>query len=127
MNTADQDAVATVDAAETASKPNGKFVPITLDEPIRIGETLIETVTLRKPMAGELRGLSLDDLVNSDVATLLKLIPRISTPTLTEEIVAAQLAPVDLGQMGGAVRGFFMTKGQQEMVEKMIEESSQRN
>lgn len=113
---------ATVEDA-TATQANRNLVPVTLDEPITIGETVIDKVTLRKPKAGELRGLTLDDLIASDIDTLLKLIPRISSPVLAEEVVSTQLSPVDLGQIGGAVRGFFMTKGQHETLRRMIEES----
>lgn len=115
-------------AAETDAdtRPNGKFVPVTLDDPIMRGENAIATVTLRKPMAGELRGLSLDDLIGSDITALLKLLPRITDPSLSEHEVA-QLTPVDLGQMGGAVRGFFMTKEQSAIMKKMIEDSSSRS
>lgn len=114
--------------AETSpdTSANSKFVPVTLDDPIMRGDNAIGTVTLRKPMAGELRGLSLDDLIGSDITTLLKLLPRITDPFLTDHEVA-QLSPVDLGQMGGAVRGFFMTKEQSAIMKKMIEDSSSRN
>lgn len=114
--------------AETSPEmiANSKFVPVTLDDPIMRGDNAIGTVTLRKPMAGELRGLSLDDLIGSDITTLLKLLPRITDPFLTDHEVA-QLSPVDLGQMGGAVRGFFMTKEQSAIMKKMIEDSSSRN
>ncbi|MCA0208138.1 MAG: phage tail assembly protein [Proteobacteria bacterium] len=118
------DALTPEAVVETA--PNSKFVPVTLDDPIMRGDNAIGTVTLRKPMAGELRGLSLDDLIGSDITTLLKLLPRITDPFLTDHEVA-QLSPVDLGQMGGAVRGFFMTKEQSAIMKKMIEDSSSRN
>lgn len=58
---------------------------VTLDTPIKRGDQLIETVTLRKPMSGELRGLSLNDILQNDVLSLQKVIPRISTPMLTEQ------------------------------------------
>ncbi len=109
-----------------AAKTNGKFIPVRLDDPIMRGDTEISVVTLRKPMAGELRGLSLDDLIGSDITTLLKLLPRITDPSLTDPEVA-QLSPVDIGQMGGAVRGFFMTKEQAATLKRMIEDSSSRN
>lgn len=122
----DNEQAAAIETANDAVAPtdtNRNFVTVTLDDPITIGETVIDKVTLRKPKAGELRGLTLDDLIASDIDTLLKLIPRISSPVLVEDVVAAQLSPVDLGQFGGAVRGFFMTKGQHETLKRMIEGS----
>ncbi|HDR8859371.1 TPA: phage tail assembly protein [Burkholderia territorii] len=81
----------------------------TLDQPIRQGDNEIKTITLRKPGSGELRGVSLSDLVNLDVSALHKVLPRITTPTLTEADVS-KLDPADLLQLAGIVSGFFMTK-----------------
>ena len=89
---------------------------ITLDQPIQRGDTEITTITLRKPMAGELRGVSLTELVNLDVTALQKVIPRITTPTLNE-IDVAQLDPADLLQIGGVMSGFFLTKAMRESMD----------
>ncbi|GGY03713.1 phage tail assembly protein [Paludibacterium paludis] len=83
--------------------------PITLDEPITRGDQKISAVTLRKPGAGELRGVSLIDLMQMDVASLIKVVPRISTPTLTEQEVS-RLDPADLVQLGTEVSGFLLPK-----------------
>lgn len=89
----------------TTQNPNS----ITLDTPIqRTGQT-IETVTLRKPAAGELRGTSLQALVSLDVDALSKVLPRITTPTLTEAEVA-RMDPADLVQMGAMFAGFLAPK-----------------
>lgn len=82
---------------------------VTLDTPITRGETKIEAVTLRKPSAGELRGTSLQDLVNLDVNALSKVLPRISNPTLTEAEVA-RMDPADLVQLGATFAGFLTPK-----------------
>ena len=105
---------------EEAPKPDKKkFITVPLEEPIVRGETSIEKVTLRKPGAGELRGLSLSDLITSDISAVLTVIPRISDPSLTQD-EADNLDPADLAQMGGAVRGFFMSKAEHAAVEQMI-------
>ncbi|AOJ83744.1 phage tail protein [Burkholderia sp. MSMB617WGS] len=81
----------------------------TLDTPIeREGQTITQ-VTLRKPAAGALRGTSLAALVNLDVDALRKVLPRISTPTLTEFDVAS-MDPADLVALGGIFAGFLMPK-----------------
>lgn len=85
---------------------------ITLDTPLKRGETEITEVTLRKPAAGELRGLNLVDLLQMNVDANIKLLPRISTPTLTE-VDAAQLDPADLTQLASAVAGFFLPQAAQ--------------
>lgn len=82
-------------------------VTITLDVPIKQGDTEITTVNLRRPTAGELRGLSIADLLQMDVAANIKLLPRISE--LAEHQVTA-LDPADLTQLASAVAGFFLPK-----------------
>jgi Phage tail assembly chaperone proteins, E, or 41 or 14 len=82
---------------------------VTLDEPIKRGEQTITEVTLRKPSAGELRGTSLAALANLDVDALQKVLPRISSPTLTDADVA-RLDPADLVQLGGVFGSFLLPK-----------------
>lgn len=98
-----------------------RFQTITLAEPIRRGEQVIEKITLRKPKAGELRGLNLQQLISVDVATILQLLPRISEPVLIESECNG-LDPSDLTEIGGAIRGFFMTAGERRVLEAMIAE-----
>jgi hypothetical protein len=82
---------------------------VTLDTPIKRGDAEITAITLRKPNAGTLRGTTLQDLVALDVNALAKVLPRISTPTLTEQDVH-QLDPADLVQLGMAFAGFLAPK-----------------
>lgn len=86
---------------------------ITLEAPINRGEQTIREVVLRKPGAGELRGLKMVDLLQMDVTALQVLVPRISSPTLTTADVAG-LDLADLLQFGTAVSLFFMTKAERE-------------
>lgn len=86
---------------------DGNTRTITLNQPIKRGETEISSVTLRKPGAGELRRLSLNDVLNSDVDTHIKLLPRISGPALTEAELAAM--PIDdFAELASAVVGFSL-------------------
>lgn len=86
-----------------------QFEKITLDTPIHRGETLIDVITLRKPRAGELRGVSLTDVLQMDVNALNRVLPRISQPALTEAEVM-NLDPADLVQIGGALSNFLLTR-----------------
>lgn len=86
---------------------------ILLETPIRRGDQMISTLTLRKPNAGTLRGIKLADLLQMDVGALTTLLPRISTPTLTAAD-AAKLDPVDLVAIATEVGNFFLTKAQRE-------------
>jgi hypothetical protein len=82
---------------------------VQLDTPIQRGKQLIDAVTLRKPCAGELRGIHLAELLNLDVASLIKVIPRISSPGITAP-EAAGMDPADLLAIGGKVVGFLLQK-----------------
>lgn len=82
---------------------------VTLDTPIQRGETTITEVQLRKPKAGEMRGLNMADVLQMDVNALTKLLPRITTPILSE-IEIGNMDPADLVQLGSEVSGFLMTK-----------------
>jgi hypothetical protein len=82
---------------------------VELDEPLVRGKQTIDVVAVRKPQSGELRGVSLQDLLNLDVSALLVVLPRITTPTLTQQEVA-RLEPADLVQLGSKVSGFLLTK-----------------
>lgn len=99
--------------------------PLPLTQPIQRGETTIDTITLRKPKAGELRGLTLQDVISSDIVALLTLIPRISNPPLTGE-EADGLDPADLAEIGGRVRGFFLTASERQVLEAMFAEQRPR-
>ncbi|MHA0982385.1 phage tail assembly protein [Kosakonia cowanii] len=79
---------------------------ITLENPVKRGEQIIDHVTLIKPTAGTLRGVSLASVANSDVDALIKVLPRVTSPSLTEHEVAALELP-DLVALAGKVIGFL--------------------
>jgi hypothetical protein len=93
-----------------AQSPPGSVL---LENPIRRGDQVISSLTLRKPDAGTLRGIKLADLLQMDVGALITLLPRISTPTLTAAD-AAKLDPVDLVALATEVGNFFLTKAQRD-------------
>ncbi|MCT8178125.1 phage tail assembly protein [Variovorax sp. CY25R-8] len=97
--------------ASVASVPN----TITLDVPIQRGNTVIAEITLRKPNAGELRGLSLQRLHQADADEILKLLPRITSPSLTPP-ECAQLDPADLSEAGGVVISFLLKRSVRDAV-----------
>lgn len=96
-----------------------RFANVTLENPIVRGDTKIKELTLRKPRGGELRGLQLQDIIQTDVTAILKVIPRISNPPLTQD-EADGLEAEDLTEITGAIRGFFMTAGEKQLIETMI-------
>ena len=92
-----------IEHANEEANPN----TVDLDTPISRGDQVINSITLRKPTSGELRGTSLNALVNLDVDALGKVLPRISSPTLTEFDVQ-QMDPADLVQLGVAFADFLL-------------------
>lgn len=77
-----------------------------ITNPVKRGEQVIEQVTLMKPNAGTLRGVSLAAVANSEVDALIKVLPRMTAPMLTEQEVAALELP-DLVALAGKVVGFL--------------------
>lgn len=94
---------------------NTDLVTVDLDTPIVRGETSYRTVQLRKPRAGELRGVKVSEVLQGDVNAHLKVLPRITQPTLTTPELEA-MDPSDFSELMGATIGFFMTKGQREQL-----------
>lgn len=104
-------------AAASANK--NRFATVTLSTPIVRGETTIDKITLRKPKGGELRGLALQDILQTDITAILTLIPRISDPILIKD-EADQLEADDLAEIGGTIRTFFMTAAEKTAVDNYI-------
>ena len=110
--TTDNTAITSTEAAALAEAvaqrdPN----TVTLDTPIKRGNGFITEVTLRKPSAGELRGVSLAELLQMKVDALQTVLPRITQPML-HKIEMQALDPADLVNLGTVVVGFLLTKEQ---------------
>ncbi|HHZ7104585.1 TPA: phage tail assembly protein [Klebsiella pneumoniae] len=82
---------------------------VKLDSPIKRGDTTITEIVLRKPQSGALRGTRLQAVMEMDVASMMTVIPRISTPTLTPQEMA-DLDPADLSAMSIEVVLFLLPK-----------------
>ncbi|MBS0879009.1 phage tail assembly protein [Pantoea sp. JGM49] len=82
---------------------------VVFETPLKRGEMEISQVELIKPTAGSLRGVRLSDLCQSDVDSLLTVLPRITHPALTKP-ECNNLDPVDLIALGGKVIGFLQSK-----------------
>lgn len=99
----------TVATEQPDAQPLADDNTVALDTPIRRGTTVIDSITLRKPNSGELRGVSLAELLQMDVNSLVKVVPRISSPTLTPAEVTS-MDPADLFALGTKVSGFLLQK-----------------
>lgn len=84
-------------------------VTVTLDSPIVRGDQTIDSLSLRRPKAGELRGISLAELAQLDVTAIAKVLPRICDPFLTPDDINKLEAP-DLMQIGSEILAFLLPK-----------------
>lgn len=91
------------------------FVTVQLDVPLQRGDTEITEIQLRRPKAGELRGLALADVMRMDVETLQKVLPRISQPILTGHEIN-QLDSADLATLAAEVSLFLASKADRSRV-----------
>lgn len=89
-----------------------QFDVIELDEPIQRGDTQITQVTIRRPNAGEMRGLSMVNVVQMQVDALLTLIPRICEPVLMAQELKA-MNPADFMQIGTVIAQYYVPKKMQ--------------
>ncbi len=85
------------------------FETVPLNEPIVRGEQQIVQVTVRKPHAPDLLGLSMRDIMDLDTATMLQLLPRITSPALIDAELA-MMDPADLLALSVEASGFFLPK-----------------
>ncbi|MDB5725471.1 MAG: phage-related tail protein [Novosphingobium sp.] len=96
-----------------SDEPNPKIRSVTLDHPIKRGDDLIEKLQLRKPGAGELRGLSLIRVAQMEVDDLRKLLPRITIPVLTDHEVGL-IESEDLMAIASELSDFLLTRRMRE-------------
>ena len=85
------------------------FKTVKLDTPLARGDKEITEIQIRKPKVGELRGVSLSQLMQMDVSELTKIMPRITQPTLTAEEIQ-NMDPADLIQVAIEVAYFLAPK-----------------
>lgn len=91
---------------------------ITLETPITRGETQLSELQVRKPGTGELRGVSLLELMQMHTDSLIKVIPRVTVPPLVAHEAAA-LDPADMVQLGTALIGFLLPSAAKEASQNM--------
>ncbi len=97
-----------------------KLQTVELDEPIKRGEMLIEQVTLRQPNGGEMRGLSMMDIVQMKTEALFVLVPRISDPILMASELK-QMNPADLMQIATVIAQYYVPKKMQSDIGMMTQ------
>lgn len=81
---------------------------VTLDTPIPRA-TPITTITLHKPNAGALKGVSIRAVLDMEDDTIRRLVLRVADPKLTQPEVN-DMDPADVMQAGIKLAGFFMPR-----------------
>jgi hypothetical protein len=104
-------------SAPVAAQP--KTEKLRLSAPIMRGEQAITELTLRKPKAGELRGLSMQELMNARVSSTLDILPRITMPPITQE-EADNMEVEDVANASGIIIGFFMSANMRSQIERAL-------
>jgi hypothetical protein len=93
-------------AINTAAAANPNVKTVTLETPLTRGDNLISSIEIRKPNVGTLRGLSLQSVLQWDVNSMSKLLPRITSPAISEpEIMKMDVS--DFTALNIAVTGFL--------------------
>lgn len=92
---------------------------IVLAEPIVRGAETITSIQLRKPKAGELRGLSIQELMQARTSAVLNLLPRITIPPITQAEADA-LEPEDLAECASEIVDFFMSATDRAKMEELL-------
>ncbi|TRD18400.1 phage tail assembly protein [Palleronia caenipelagi] len=62
---------------------------ITLSAPVTVDGAEVTEITLREPRAGELRGLSMTQIAQMEAGQMMRLLPRITQPPLSEAQISA--------------------------------------
>lgn len=88
-----------------------KMNSVNLSEPVTIDGVECTAIELRKPRAGEMRGLKLTEVLQMDAMTMIKLLPRISNPPLSEAQVA-NLEAEDFTELATKTVLFFVRQEQ---------------
>jgi hypothetical protein len=78
-----------------------RTVKVKLKTPIKVdGKKSIEEIEIREPKAGEMRGISVLEVLRMEVTAYKQLLPRISKPILTAE----QIDSLNFGDIAKIMR-----------------------
>jgi len=88
------------------------YVDVPLTKPLVRGENTYNSIRLTKPGAPDLQGCQMFELVRMDVTQAQKVLPRISTPTISaQDFMGGPNANIDIADlftMASEVAGFLL-------------------
>lgn len=100
------------------TKERIEAVTVTLQEPIEIAGKEYKEITLKKPYAGNLRGLSITQLQTGDTEQTIRFISRVSDlPVAAIE----RLSLADFNSLSNLVFGFLYPKSLNDIVSGLSE------
>ena len=85
---------------------NTAFETVKFKEPVQVGGKEVSEIKVRTPTAGELRGCQMTMLLQMDVGQMFKVLPRVTTPAVTEADVE-KMPPWALMALSTAVISFL--------------------
>lgn len=88
-----------------------RMVAVTLEAPLKRGETEIRTIHVRRPGGGDLRGVSLVALGQLEYDEIERLLPRVTLPPITALEIQIGLDPYDITRLGAAAADFLLNRG----------------
>ena len=94
----------------TTNTDTAQLKTVSLSEPIIMGVDQITSLSIRRPKAGEMRGLNMVNLAQMDVDAYFELLPRICTPIIPSEVIQEHMDIADLVACMKAVSEFFEGK-----------------
>jgi len=80
---------------------------ITLTKPFKRGDKQVTEVLIREPVAGELRGVNLAELMQMEVNTVGKVLERVSEPMI-DSATFSGFNPRDLTNLSVGLISFFV-------------------
>lgn len=93
-------------ANTTSDNTDSNSNTVTLGYALMRGDQEIKTISFRKPVTGDLRGLSVTQLLNTDVDQISAFLPRITTPSIMPAEIE-KLPVSDFLSLAMKALGFF--------------------
>lgn len=107
---------------ETTAVEKIDGVTLTLEEPIFIGDKEYKTITLNKPYAGNMKGISITQLQSGDTQQVIKFITAVSDWPLT---AVERLGLGDFNMLNNLVLGFLFPKNLNDLVNGLKESGAE--
>lgn len=87
-----------------------RTVAIDLETPLTVAGETVTRLTLRRPLAGELRGVEISALIRMEADAVLSFLPQICQPNVTTGDLE-QMDAFDFGEVAGTLASFFLRSG----------------